>query len=156
MNNDNSIIIIGAGFAGLATGIYGQLNGYKTRIFEMHNLPGGLCTSWKRKGYTIDGFIHCLVGSSKTSRMHGMYEEVGLIKDTEIVNMDEFMHLESPDGRILTFYTDVNRLEKHLLEFSPQDSEPIKEFIDGIRMCFSFDSPQNICHSSKELINRQE
>ena len=94
MNNDNSIIIIGAGFAGLATGIYGQLNGYKTRIFEMHNLPGGLCTSWKRIGYTIDGCIHWLVGSSPSSRMHDMYEEVGLIKDTEIVNMDEFMHLE--------------------------------------------------------------
>jgi len=141
MNNDNSIIIIGAGFAGLATGIYGQLNGYKTRIFEMHNLPGGLCTSWKRIGYTIDGCIHWLVGSSPSSRMHDMYEEVGLIKDTEIVNMDEFMHLESPDGRVLIFYTDINRLEKHLLEFSPQDSESIKEFIDGIRMCFSFDQP---------------
>ncbi len=48
--NDKSIIIIGAGFAGLAAGIYGRMNGYNTRIFEMHNQPGGLCTSWKRNG----------------------------------------------------------------------------------------------------------
>ena len=47
---DNSIIIIGGGFAGLSAGIYGQMNGYKTTIYEMHNKPGGLCTSWKRKG----------------------------------------------------------------------------------------------------------
>lgn len=113
---DNSIIIIGAGFAGLAAGIYSQINGYKTQIFEMHTLPGGLCTSWEREGYTIDGCIHWLAGSSPDSRMHDMYEEVGLIKGTEIINMDEFMHLESPDGRVLTFYTDVNRLEKHLLK----------------------------------------
>ncbi len=61
---DNSVIIIGAGFAGLSAGIYAQMNGYRTQIFEMHDLPGGLCTAWKRKGYTIDGCIHWLVGSS--------------------------------------------------------------------------------------------
>ena len=42
---DKSIIIIGAGIAGLSAGCYGQMNGYRTQIFEMHNLPGGLCTS---------------------------------------------------------------------------------------------------------------
>ena len=42
---DKSIIIIGAGIAGLAAGCYGQMNGYNTQIFEMHDLPGGLCTA---------------------------------------------------------------------------------------------------------------
>ena len=55
---EKSIIIIGAGIAGLSAGCYGQMNGYRTQIFEMGTKPGGLCTSWKRKGYTIDGCIH--------------------------------------------------------------------------------------------------
>lgn len=38
------IIIIGAGIAGLSAGCYAQMNGYRTQIFEMHNLPGGLST----------------------------------------------------------------------------------------------------------------
>jgi thioredoxin reductase len=38
---DKSIIIIGAGIAGLSAGSYGQMNGYHTRIFEMSNTPGG-------------------------------------------------------------------------------------------------------------------
>ena len=59
----NDIIIIGAGIAGMAAGCYAQMNGYKTRIFEMHHLPGGLCTSWQRKGYTFDGCIYYLFGS---------------------------------------------------------------------------------------------
>ena len=42
---EKSIIIIGAG---LAAGCYARMNGYKTRIFELHNTPGGLCTSWER------------------------------------------------------------------------------------------------------------
>lgn len=52
-----SIVIIGAGIAGLAAGTYAQMNGYDSVIFEMHDKPGGLCTSWKRKGFTIDGCI---------------------------------------------------------------------------------------------------
>jgi len=46
-----SIVIIGAGIAGLSTGCYAQINGYDTTILEMHDKPGGMCTSWTRKGY---------------------------------------------------------------------------------------------------------
>lgn len=60
---EESIIIIGAGLAALSAGCYAQMNGYKNQIFELHNIPGGLCTSWKRKGYTLDGCIHWLIGS---------------------------------------------------------------------------------------------
>jgi phytoene dehydrogenase-like protein len=70
---DKSIIVIGAGIAGLATGCYGQMNGYRTRIFEMHTLPGGLCTSWKRRGYTFDGCIHWLIGAGPGSGLHHVF-----------------------------------------------------------------------------------
>jgi phytoene dehydrogenase-like protein len=140
-NRDNSIIIIGAGFAGLATGIYARMNGYKTQIFEMHDKPGGLCTAWKRKGFTFDSCIHWLVGSSPVSSMYDFWEEVGIVQGREFVNMDEYMRFEGNDGRTLVFYTDIDRLEKHLMEFSPQDKTVIKEFIDGIRLCLPFDSP---------------
>jgi len=138
---DNSVIIIGAGFAGLSAGVYAQMNGYRTQIYEMHGLPGGLCTAWKRKGYTIDGCIHWLVGSSPRSGMYRYWEEVGIARGREFINMDEYMRYESADGRTLILYTDVDRLEKHLLEFSPQDAGPIHDFIQGIRMCLDFDQP---------------
>lgn len=140
---ENTVIIIGAGFAGLSAGIYAQINGYKTQIFEMHNLPGGLCTSWKRNGFTIDGCIHWLVGSSPSSAMHSMWEETGIAQGREFIYMDEYMRYESNDGRTLVFYTDTDKLEKHLLEFSPQDEVPIREFIKGIRMCQAFDLPSS-------------
>lgn len=153
-SNDNSVIIIGAGFAGLAAGIYAQMNGYKTQIFEMHDKPGGLCTSWKRKGYTIDACIHWLVGSSPQSNMHDFWEEVGIVQGREFIYMDEYKHFESPDGRILTFYADVDRLEKHLIDFAPKDKEQIMEFINGIRMCLSFDQPSKHTSLLKRLIKK--
>ena len=74
-----SIIIIGAGIAGLSAGCYGQMNGYRTSIFEMHDKPGGLCTSWQRKKYTFDLCIHWLVGSASASGFYHIWQELGAL-----------------------------------------------------------------------------
>ena len=68
--------IIGAGIAGLSAGCYLQMNGYDTEIFELHNKPGGLCTSWKRGDYTIDGCIHWLVGSGPSIRFRDFLRQM--------------------------------------------------------------------------------
>jgi phytoene dehydrogenase-like protein len=48
-------------------------------------------------------------------------------------------------------YTDVYRLEKHLLEFSPQDEIPIRKFITGIKMCLPLDFPSKHDSALKRL-----
>jgi phytoene dehydrogenase-like protein len=139
--DEKSLVIIGAGFAGLAAGIYGRLNGYKTRIFEMHNLPGGLCTSWKRKGYTFDACIHWLVGSSPDSPHNEMWKTVGIAQNREFVYAPEYARCEGADGRTVIFHSDIDKLEQHLLELSSQDEQTIREFTGGIRMCNKFRFP---------------
>ncbi len=75
-----SIIIAGAGIAGLSAGCYGQMNGFRTQIFERHDKPGGLCTSWKRQGYTVDGCLNWLVGSRPGDNFHRSWEELGAVQ----------------------------------------------------------------------------
>jgi phytoene dehydrogenase-like protein len=138
--NKKSILIIGAGVAGLSTGIYGQMNGYQTQIFEMHTLPGGLCTAWKRKGYTIDGCIHWLVGSG-SGNMRQVWEELGAAQGRTMVNHEEYARIIGPDGKVLIFYTNVDRLERHMLELAPEDAAVIKEFCNGVRVFTKIDMP---------------
>jgi phytoene dehydrogenase-like protein len=130
---DKSIIIIGAGIAGLSAGCYGQMNGYKTRIFESHTLPGGLCTSWKRKGYTFDGCIHWLTGSGPGNAFYKIWEELGAIQGRQIVNHEESGRILASNGKTFIFYTNVDRLEQHLKEISPADSKLITELCSAIR-----------------------
>ena len=68
--------IIGAGIAGLSAGCYLQMNGYDTEIFELHDKPGGLCTSWKRGDYAIDGCIHWLVGLGPRIRFRDFLRQI--------------------------------------------------------------------------------
>ena len=47
------------------------------------------------------------------------------------------------DGRTVNFYCDPDRLEKHLLELSPQDTQPIHELAEGVRLGIRFKPPDN-------------
>jgi phytoene dehydrogenase-like protein len=131
------VIIIGAGIAGLAAGCYAQMNSYKTKIFELHDKPGGVCTSWKRKGYTIDGCLHWLVGSSPASNFYKIWEKLGAVQGRRMIYHEVFMRVEGKEGKAFNVYTDLDRLEQHMKELAPQDSDVIEEFIKDIHACNS-------------------
>ena len=59
---EKAIAIVGAGLAGLAAGVYAQINGYHAHIFEHSSQPGGVAAWWRRGSYHIDGGIHFLMG----------------------------------------------------------------------------------------------
>jgi len=130
---EKSIIIIGAGIAGLSAGCYGQMNGYKTQIFEMHDKPGGVCTAWERKGYIIDGCLHWVFGSSPNSSYHHMWEELGAVQNRQFINFEEYRRVEDKDGKAWTIYSDLDRLEEHMNELAPEDTKVIGDFIGGAR-----------------------
>lgn len=136
---EKTVIIIGAGVAGLSAGIYAQLNGYRSRIFELHDLPGGLCTAWQRKDYIFDGCIHYLFGSGKGQPFSDVWEELGALQDRQFVNHSEFMRVQDGSGRELILYCDPDRLEQHLNEISPADAGLIHTFCGGIRTFTRFD-----------------
>jgi phytoene dehydrogenase-like protein len=142
--SEKSIIIIGAGIAGLSAGCYCQMNGYHTRIFETHNKPGGLCTAWERKGYTI-GTVGYLMGSGPANTgFHRFWEELGAVQGRTIIDYEEFARFEGKDGRVLKLYTDIDRLEQHLRELAPEDAEVISEFIQVLRAFMQFNMPIDV------------
>ena len=138
---EKSTIIIGAGIAGLSAGCYGQMNGYKTQIFEMDTTPGGCCTTWEREGYKIDGCLHWLTGSSPGNVFYPVWEELGALQGRAIVDHDEYARIEGKEGKVFIVYSDINRLEQHMKELAPEDKDVIEEFAEGIRTMIHFPMP---------------
>lgn len=134
-----SILVIGAGIGGLAAGCYAQMNGYQTTILEMHATPGGMCTAWTRDGYTFDGCIHNLGGSSPASPFHAMWRELGVVPAIAMHAYREHVQVERPDGEPLVLYTDLDRLERHLKQLAPADAAIIDELIGAARDLAGFD-----------------
>ena len=119
----DSLIIIGAGVAGLSAGCYAQMNGYQSQIFELHDLPGGLCTAWERQGYIFDGCIHYLLGSAPSQPFHQIWQELGTAQGRPMIDHDELMRVVDGDGRTFIAYCDPDRLEQHIAELSPADAK---------------------------------
>ena len=127
------IIIIGASMGGLATGIYGQRNGFDTAIFEAHHLPGGQCTGWNRQGYTFDGCIHYFGGSGGSqTKFDKFWQEVGAFP-CEMAAINEVISAVAPDGTYFHDYYDLEKLESHLNQLSPEDAAVIDDYIDDIK-----------------------
>lgn len=140
---DKSIIIVGGGLAGLTAGCYGRMNGYRTSIFEMHSIAGGVCTGWKRKGYTIDGAMNTLMGTRPGTGVYKFWEELGVAQQWQIVNHERYGMVEDEDGKLFTIYSDIDRLEQHMLEYAPEDTDFIKEYCNAARKCENMDLPVN-------------
>ncbi len=135
---EKSIIIIGAGIAGLSAGCYGQMNGYRTQIFEMDTKPGGLCTTWKREGYKIDGCLELLAGAGPGDNFHRFWKELGAVQGRPIVYPEERVRVEGTEGKVLVFYTDMDQLEQHMKELAPEDKDIINEIIESARSATRF------------------
>jgi phytoene dehydrogenase-like protein len=120
------------------------MNGYGARIFGMHNKPGGLCTAWKRNGYTIDGCIHHLGGAGPSSRFYRVWEEIGAVQNRPMVFHDELVRVEDAGGRTFKVYTDIDKLEQHMKELAPADLKVIVEYTNAAHLFTRLDLASNL------------
>jgi phytoene dehydrogenase-like protein len=125
-----SMIIVGGGIAGLSAGCYAQMNGFNTCIFEMHSIPGGLCTAWERKGYKFDISMHMLSGSD-SGPFNQMWRELGVIDNFDFHYHEKISQVEGK-GKKLLYSINKKEMEEAMLALSPQDEDLIREFTDLI------------------------
>ena len=129
---EKSIIIIGAGIAGLSTGIYGRMNGYRARIVEHHTEPGGVATAWPNNGYLIDGGIHYLMGHKPGQACYEIYQQLGIFNNRCYPDLDTFVRFtDEVTGRQISFTHELDKLERDLKVFAPDDAKLIEGFIAG-------------------------
>lgn len=127
------MLIIGGGLGGLSTGCYAQMNGYRSHVLEMHEIPGGCCTAWDRGDFTFDCCISWLLGNGPGNEMHQIWLELGALQGKQMRHFDVFNIVRGRDGRSVYFYSDPDRLEAHLQSLSPADSKLIRDFCKGLR-----------------------
>ena len=128
----NKVSIIGAGIAGLSAGCYLQMNGYDTKIYELHETPGGLCTSWKRKGYTFDGCIHSMGGLNPRFQLYHYWNEIIDLNKLKFFYHEILGTVEDENGKSTTIFTDPAKLKRELLSIAPEDEKFINDFIKAV------------------------
>jgi len=119
------VIIIGAGIAGLVCGAFLAKSGKKVLIVEQHFIPGGYCTSFRRKGFNFDAAVHHIGGCGKWSIVGRCFKTLGIEMD--------FYHLDPMDNLIFpSFNIEIPAdLEKYISQLQnryPSEKESLKNF----------------------------
>ncbi len=136
--SNKHVVVIGAGIAGLSAASYLLRNGYRVTIMEQHSLPGGLCTSWKRKGYTIDYCIHWLMGTKEGTEFYHLWEELDAFTNADgskvpIVNFDDFTTITLSSGDTITLSGNLKHLREELMRVGPEDEREIDSFCKSLK-----------------------
>lgn len=134
------IVIIGAGIAGLSAGCYAQMNDYSSEIYEMHNIPGGVCTTWKRGDYLFDHCLHWVLGSNKTSSLYPIFLELGVADYVRFYFTERFRRIEGKNKSLIA-YTNIDKFEKELLNKFPEENKYIRRMTRQVRFYTRFKPP---------------
>lgn len=135
------IIIIGAGISGLTAGIYLKRSGFDVTILEQHSIVGGMCTSWKRKGYLFEGAMHWVTGSSPKTEVYGLWADTGAVgEDVPVLLQDSFRSIEWK-GQTLHLYRDINKTAEALAALSPEDEKPLRRLARDVKAAVKMTMP---------------
>jgi phytoene dehydrogenase-like protein len=132
MNTHYDAIIIGAGVGGLTCGNLLAKHGKNILMIEQHSLPGGYCTSYKKKGYMFD--VPCIIGSMRKGEpVAQLLSYIGVYDKIEFLEIEKLAKIIGPDIEI-DWYIDTYKLEYEFIDKFPQNKKDIQTYFREIRM----------------------
>ena len=127
------VIVIGAGISGLSAAIYAQRSGFDVTLCEQKHSAGGVCTSWKRKGYLFEGAVHWLTGSSQKTELYKIWEETGALNNNVKVYTPDVFHAVEWNGQIINLYRNIEKTAEYLTAISPNDAKRLRQLVNDVK-----------------------
>jgi len=132
------VIVLGAGIAGLICGTFLAKSGKKVLIIEQHSIPGGYCTSFRRKGFIFDAAVHHIGGCGKWSVVGRCLKELDI--NIKFLQLDPMDSINFPSFSV-DIPAEIDDYVDLLRKRFPSESEKLslffKEFIRLYRATFS-------------------
>jgi len=132
------VIVLGAGIAGLICGTFLAKQGRNVLIIEQHSIPGGYCTSFKRKGFIFDSAVHHIGGCGKWSVVGRCLKELDININFQQLDPMDSIHFPSFSIDVPAEIDDYVDLLKERFPSEREQLTPFfKEFIRLYRATFS-------------------
>ncbi len=122
-DNIYDVIIVGAGMGGLSAGAFLAKEGKKVLVLEKHNKPGGLATSFTRKGCRFNIGIPYLAELGENGIIFKFIKYWGEILKTKKIGEINKTFFDNHE-----FIIDVKNAENDLIKYFPHEKNAIKKF----------------------------
>ena len=129
------VVVIGAGVGGLVCATLLARQGMRVLLAEQHYMVGGLCSTFRRAGYTFDAATHFypLLGNPETLTGR-LLLDLGV--ETGWVKMDPVDTFHLPDGSRFSVAADFQPYLAALKRRFPEEASALDRFFDDVRRAY--------------------
>ncbi|MGE4431084.1 MAG: phytoene desaturase [Sphingobium sp.] len=124
-----SVIVIGAGFGGLALAIRLQSAGIATTIVESRDRPGGCAHHWQRDGFTFDAGPTVITDPDCLAELWRLSGQ-DMAQDVTLDPVSPYYRLNWPDGAQFDCSGDDAQLRQEIAKFDSGDLPGYDRFLD--------------------------
>ena len=118
---NKAAVVIGAGFAGIATALRLRALGYQVTLLERLNSLGGRAQVFERGGYRHDAGPTVITAPFLFDELFELFDEK-LTDYLEFVPLDPFYRFHFADGRQFDYRASVEDTLTEIRRFSPEDA----------------------------------
>ncbi len=130
--NGKSIVVVGAGFGGLALAIRLQARGFQVTVFEKREQVGGRAYQLKRHGYTFDMGPSLITGPDIIERVFAAAGTTSR-KFLDLIPLDPFYRIYFHDGTWFDYSGSSSQVKAELAKFNAADADAYHRFMAAVK-----------------------
>ena len=155
------IIVVGAGFGGLAAAIRLRARGHEVTVVEKRDQPGGRAAVFRQDGFTFDAGPTIITAPQLIEQLFAVAGR-RMVDHVRLVPVDPFYRVRFDDGTSIDWNGDERAREAAVSRLSPGDVDGYRRFAGRAREIFElafplvdqpFDSLAAMLRASPQLIS---
>ena len=125
------VIIIGWGLGGLVSGAKLSKEGKKVLLIEQHYIPGWCATTFKRKGYIMEVWLHEIDGLDKNDLKIEVFNDLKIFDNVKFIKIPEFYRFTNKRFDIV-IPNNMQKAVEILIKNFPKEKKWINKFFKKI------------------------
>jgi phytoene desaturase len=129
------VIVVGAGFGGLAAAIRLQARGFRVTLVDKRDAAGGRAYVYRDAGFAFDGGPTVVTAPFILDELFAL-AGVDMAERIRLVPVDPFYRVRFSDGRVFDYTGDAERMAAEVAKFSPADVDGYARFVQAAEAIF--------------------
>jgi phytoene dehydrogenase-like protein len=130
LRDSYDVVVIGAGIGGITAGALLASRGLSVLVVEQHYLPGGVCSTVRRRGVSMDAGAALLFGFSSGSDSPHRFVMNTLGEDIDVIPHEALYRMHFQNGKSVTFWRDFERYFGELTAAFPGRDEQFRGYYE--------------------------
>ena len=136
MSAGRKVVVIGAGFGGLAAAIRLQARGFAVTLVDKRDAPGGRAYVYRDAGFAFDGGPTVVTAPFLLEELFALAGK-RMEEHLTLVPVDPFYRIRFHDGRVFDYTGDGERMAAEVAKFSPGDVDGYARFVEESQKIFA-------------------